>query len=483
MTKAPSAKGGPVAALLRITQPLRLIHYLMLIAFETTLISLIGNLIGNIFKPMTLNWPAMFVVVAIAAFAGARFDSLHKGWRSLEARAALLAAATIIWGTKAQVDGASLLSGWGMFGHFLTPSNGGFLTAYVALLTILWAWIAGSQITELGHRDIVEHLQRGLLGIGALLILQALFGLDVVGQDPGIAGMHISGEIVLLLSCGLLSLSSARFIAIEGTTPTRLQWLHSGIVSSAAVLVVGVSILALFTASAGTILRSVMLWAFYILTLLLAPILWLLSAIAHWLLPTPGSLPLPPVQLQNPAPTATALPEGALTHGQFDGVGLLFTIIMGLVVLIPVAVLVLLILYRRRRAHTNERPGDEERTSLFTWGALGNDLAAWMRNLRPRPSDDTSLRGILRQLQGDDPTLRIRRRYIQLLMRGEEADRHRAASQTPHEFEPDLAIDTTDRPAVATLTDAYQQARYAPMITDTAVADKADRAWETLERE
>jgi hypothetical protein len=134
----------------------------------------------------------------------------------------------------------------------------------------------------------------------------------------------------------------------------------------------------------------------------------------------------------------------------------------------------------RRRPRRPIAPG-EERESVFRWellvaGAAGllNDLGGRFR----RPPDP------LAGLRGDarwQHTVAIRELYTRLLKRGADAERPRAAAQTPDEYVPVVGA-TAPIAAVRALTERYDSARYdvQPATAEDAAAARA--AWEAIER-
>jgi len=137
------------------------------------------------------------------------------------------------------------------------------------------------------------------------------------------------------------------------------------------------------------------------------------------------------------------------------------------------------LLWRRRRRRPSS--GDEERESLWSWDRLGTDLRDLLGSLRRRPRPDQGLRAALARLQGSDPASRIRRRYIQLLLIGEQRDHPRPAPQTPREYLPGLVNDLpAASAAIAALTDSYEQARYHPEGLVARDVDRADQAWQQI---
>ena len=122
----------------------------------------------------------------------------------------------------------------------------------------------------------------------------------------------------------------------------------------------------------------------------------------------------------------------------------------------------------------------EERESIFSWSALGSDLRDLLHGLHRPAAGVGGLRAALGRLLGSDPATQIRRRYVQLLLVGEDAGVPRPPGQTPREFAPELANVPLAGTAVERLTELYEQARYAPEDVDAAAAAQADASWEAL---
>jgi hypothetical protein len=72
--------------------------------------------------------------------------------------------------------------------------------------------------------------------------------------------------------------------------------------------------------------------------------------------------------------------------------------------------------------------------------------------------------------------MRVRRAYVGLLILLEGRERPRPPAQTPAEFAPAAATALGDPEPVATLTAAYERARYSPAGAAPADADAADFA-------
>jgi hypothetical protein len=245
------------------------------------------------------------------------------------------------------------------------------------------------------------------------------------------------------------------------------------------VLMSGLLVLAFLADPAGTVLREIVQWVVYGLVILMAPLVAIILMVVQFLrqlVPQRReSLPL--------TATATAGPDTAPVPDALPGFSdALLTIPAIILLLLPIIMLLMVILFAHRRRSRTELEAGEQRESIFSWGALGTDLADFLRGLR-RPGGEAGLRGALRRLLAEDPATRIRRRYVQLLLKGEAAGRQRPVHQTPHEFAPMLAQGPDEDQAIDALTGFYERARYAPATVDDTAADEADRVWETLNRE
>jgi len=135
---------------------------------------------------------------------------------------------------------------------------------------------------------------------------------------------------------------------------------------------------------------------------------------------------------------------------------------------------------RRRRAREST---DEERESVLDWNDVLGDLAARLRNLLRRPERDDPFAHLR-----DDPrwrhTLHIRETYTRLQERGAKAGRARRPAETADEYQPAVAASLEAvpdaRPALATLTDRYDVARYSGEPAAEADALAVESAWKRL---
>lgn len=454
-------------------RPIRLIQYVTLIGLEVTLVHQLGRLVTGYTPAVMPRWDVLFVVAAVAAFVTSRFEPIGAagGIRPVTIGLALV---TVVWGTTAHASGLRGSVAHGALWEFVRRIGEDWLSGYVTLGATLWAWWRGMSVPDAEHADVLRVLKRGIIAV--IVILAALTPTGI-SSDQGVVG-----EVIAFLLLGLAALSLARIVAAEGegVRAAQWRWLRSSVASTAAIFLVGLLLLALLAEPARALLREGLLWTLYAALAVLGPVFWLAFSVVEALLrgilalgwqvlgrPQP---PLPPVEpLDDPA----ALAPSTLSEAWL----VVPTVILAL---IPLVALILLIVYTRRRRQQSRAEMNETHESIFSWGAVGSDLRAILGALSLRRSGAAGLQAALGHLRGSDPSTRIRRRYVELLLVGESAGRERRPAQTPQEFEPELASETRDKAAIDTLTMAYEQARYAPEIVDEDVARRAEAAWQAL---
>ncbi|HYF62956.1 MAG TPA: DUF4129 domain-containing protein, partial [Herpetosiphonaceae bacterium] len=130
---------------------------------------------------------------------------------------------------------------------------------------------------------------------------------------------------------------------------------------------------------------------------------------------------------------------------------------------------------RRRRRLGDRAETDEQRSSVWSWGQFGADVRNLLQGLLPaRPAPDAALEG------GGAPA-RIRRAYRRMLALGAASASPRQPQQTPAEYRAALGAAVPEgTESLATLTAAYEQARYGP-APDQNQAAAAERALEQIE--
>src|SRR3712207_857860 len=153
--------------------------------------------------------------------------------------------------------------------------------------------------------------------------------------------LSVAGEIVILLGLGLASLSLTRIVAAEsdGAGNAQWSWLRSGLLSTVGVLLASLSLLAFVAEPARWLLSNGLLWAIYLMVLLISPVLWLLFGIIEVLRRLIASvgwtLSMPEAR---PAEEQTSLTERL----SFDALEPILNISATVLALIPLAILALL---------------------------------------------------------------------------------------------------------------------------------------------
>lgn len=458
-------------------EPFKLIQTLVLVLFETTVIYLVGILLtGGEYS--TLRWWIVGVVVAMSAIVTDWFEPINGQSSHIRPQSAAIAVLTIGWAVTWHIraDGG----GFAAWRTFLDPDSPQFITAYTALIAATVGWWRGAQLLDIGHSDMVQRFRRAIIAVLLALVVVTVAGFGQ-GLTPSIStsSPNIPAWIIVLLMFGLLGLSITRITTVKGDGGRAAQWmwLRSSALSSALILVVGVVALSLVASPAGTLLRQVAAVVIYTAALLFSPVIWLavrlLEYLRGWLLPQA----LEPVM---PLATATALPDQPTPQAALSTPFDLLAFTTLLLLVIPVVVLLVLIYFANRRRSAPIDGQNEERESIFSWRGFGNDISNVLASLRRRRVGEGGLGDVLRSMVGQDPATRIRRRYVQMLLRGEAAEKRRRSDETPREFAPALNSIARDHTSLRTLTEAYERARYAPDSVDQAVAERADRAWQTL---
>ena len=452
---------------------IRFLQYLALIAFETTLAHLAGSLLTIFSSAPILQWPALFGVAAISALVTLWIEPVNVGRERIRPVTAAIALLTVMTGTWLQAQGAAAA--------IVSVDDSNFLRAYFVLGTTLWVWWRGARTVDMGHGDVVRVMRNGIIGVAMLVALLGIGGVSLpLAPTQGGIGVSVGVEMIAFLALGLMCLSLTRIVAAEaeGSAGAQWRWLRSSMLSTIAILLVGLLLLAIVAEPARMLLRGGLMWGLYGLLVIFSPLFWLIFQIIEWLRPAlvfDGSL-IPAIPTAAPSANDDTPPPPS----PLDALAPLLTVTSTILLLIPLVALVVLILLARRRRGRTEEATAEERESIFSWSDVGNDLAGLLRGLRRPRSAPGGLRAALRRLAGADAATRVRRRYIQLLLAGETAGATRSPAQTPHEFAPALTTLPVDQPAVATLTETYERARYAPESVDAATADQADAAWQSI---
>ncbi|PDV97643.1 DUF4129 domain-containing protein [Candidatus Chloroploca asiatica] len=439
---------------------MRLFFVLVLLALATTVISL--PLLA--LTTLTAPWPLLFVVVGLGWLSQHATRRLSLGrQRGLLAVSAMASALLVPLFAAGNV--AALF-------QRLQPGQPGFAGAYTLLLVGLVLFWRGMQID---HRD--GNAAGVLFGRGAALAVASLLLGTLMGTGRPLNAPEMLLHIVGFGATGLLALALTHAQATnDGERSLNWRWLATMLGSVAMVLglaILGVGLIGgdelLGTVEFGlrivvlpfALIGGILVWL--VLTIFGEPLRWLLERVLEALdgfdlrpIPPPEG-GQPGVEVLAPVPSIGALVEGASL----------------LLAVIPLILLLIAIMLWRRRTSTSTQM-NEERESLGVLQSLGEDVRSLLSRLRhPFSAHRTGLRAALADLKGNDATTRTRRAYVRMLLRLEAKGLVRHDAQTPTEFAHTTAPHSPSEPALTTLTQIYEQARYHP---DGVGYDEAERA-------
>ncbi len=421
-------------------------------------------------------WPLLIGAVLAGALAGWATDRWATE-RQARWTSALAGGALALWAAKgAAGGGAGLLDGWGRLAAallaFEQPGSG---LPYLTLLGTLYVFWRGERLPGQDSGGISRVFWRASVALMAIIGASTLLGLL-----RGTGGLRATTGLLVFFGAGLLSMALGRLLDPLDGNAARLGWRGTVTLLAAIALVLGGGLLlgGAFGGQGAQVLRMAVAAVLLVATVLLAPLLILLAAVIGWIARALdfSALAQTMAQVQNTEALRRLDPGDMAALPPWLGIPLRV-----LIIILPLLlVLALVLLVRRRRREPSAAV--EERESLWSWGALANDLRDLFAGLRRAPADE-GLTGALARLRGSDPASRIRRRYIRLLLLGERRERPRRLEQTPREYEPVAAEGLGDAaPAVAGLTAAYERARYHPGAATVADAEAAERDWAAIEQ-
>jgi hypothetical protein len=417
--------------------------------------------------PLNVPWSLLWAIVLAGWAADTLAARLPEAWsRPILGGGAILA---LLFFVGARLPLSALL-----------PGNAQWPQAYLLALLALFLFWRGARLATLDPGVVAVLVSRG-----AIVLLLSLLVRPIV--QPGVAVPAVLVPYVLGFICvGLLAMALSRAVEAQAAGAMRLGWRWMLTLAGAIGAVIALSILlgALLGSVdaielARNLIRAILL-PFALIGGVIAYILAVtivepLSRLIRALLANLQLLPEPPPELDEAGEQLSDLPA-------FEAIERLAEIATFALALIPIALLLIGILLLRRRKRT--RPdADEERESLGIAGNLAGDLRDLLGRLRnPFARRLTGLRAALAALQGDDPTTRVRRAYVRLLLALERRDHTRPPANTPAEFAPTVTALSGAAQPVADLTAAYEQARYNPAGATPAEAEAAEAAVRTLEQ-
>ncbi|NJM05789.1 hypothetical protein HC891_05725, partial [Candidatus Gracilibacteria bacterium] len=324
----------------------------------------------------------------------------------------------------------------------LVPGSATFGNAYLALLFGLLLYWRGTRLDALDGSAIFAYFTRSIGALVVLLLLSAVLPSAALGSDN-----QLLTHLLAFISFGLGALALAH--ARESGTTQRLTGRYAATLLGAITLIVLLSsVLGALVAGGGVleVLRQA-------ITLLLIPFA-LIGGALTWLLVTLIAEPLAALiraLFANVRPTP--LPETPQQPQSWEIIEqpaneFIRNLAYGatwLMALIPLFALILaILLLRSRRAPS--KAIDEERESLGLLVGLAADLRGLLGSLRnPLARQLSGLQHALTRLRADDPSTRVRRAYVRLLLDLERGAVARPPTRTPDEFAP-TAAEATGHP-------------------------------------
>jgi hypothetical protein len=355
----------------------------------------------------------------------------------------------------------------------LLPGADQWPLAYLLAMLALFLFWRGTRLYTLDSGVVGSLVSRGALIFLLSLLLRPLF-------YPAGATEVLAWYVLGFICVALFALALARAVEGQAAGTLRLGWRWMATLSGAigGVVVLSVLLNALLGGAdalelARNIMRAIIL-PFALIGGVIAYILAVtigepLARLIRALLANLQLLPDLPPEADEAGEALSELPA-------FEAIERLAEAATFALALIPLLLLLIAILLFRHR----KRPppaGDEERESLGVAGNLARDLRDLLGRLRtPFGRRLTGLRAALAALHGDDPTTRVRRAYVRLLIALERQEQPRPPATTPAEFAAMVgAVADTSR-SVAELTSAYEQARYNPTGATSGDAAAAEAA-------
>lgn len=442
---------------------LRILTALCLAALEATIITVPLRAL----TPLDLSWIVCWIVIAAGWFTeqlALRVPTRFE--RVLLATGALIA---LLGSVATRLPLSALLLG-----------NPAWPLAYLLAFIGLFLFWRG---TRLPLRD--SSLTLSIVSRGALLLLVSLM-LGPIFNPLGDREL-LTSYVLGFIGFSLMSLALVRTHELATPDQQPINWRWILVIGGAIGVVVGMSVLISAALSGGDALAV----ARGLIQALIFPFALIGGAIAYLFLVTIGEplsrliqaifanlelLPEPPQPTDEALGELEALPT-------FELIERLAETATWLLALIPLGLLLVgILLIRRRRNPASDQA--EERESLGITSNLQRDLRDLLGRLRnPFARRRTGLAAALAALQGTDPTTRVRRAYVRLLLLLEQRALVRPSHVTPSEFVPLIDTDATVRDPIATLTNAYERARYDPTGADGAAATAAEAALQVVEQQ
>ncbi len=429
-----------------------------LITMYVGLASIVVLIFGAIGDPASqpTRWPAMAAVMLVTLLVKQVAGRLTE--RNTSTIVAAISLATVALMLKSLIGGGlSPLSGWGVFVPQEVPIFQELLFSTTALLLLVGRALI---LDSYGAHEVASLFRRSLIFMLALLPVPVIL-FDVTYANTALLNA-LASHIIIFMSSALLALMVSNSSGHENASGQR--WLVSGGLPVVGLIGGSLLVSALFSTSLRALLFQALGAILGVLATLFGAIALVVSAMVRWFIGLFDRSQPPPSEL---VPSSNTVEDdlnrlvNELNQSQAAPPSPLFELISRTITLV---VLLLLLWLAVRwglnfwRKHQQARSSVDERTSLWSWGQVGQDLQSlwrgWVDSLGRRSAAD--------ELRGDTPALRIRRAYRRLLELGVEAEKARSVDQTAREYGGEA---TSFVPAATTsigqLTSAYEAARYA----------------------
>jgi hypothetical protein len=339
----------------------------------------------------------------------------------------------------------------------------------IALALALLLWRRGVQIGS-SSPTLPDVDSAFRWSIGALIGFALLLALAIRPSVQPALEARATPFVVGSFFVSLLTLALARLESLRTRTQAiglNTQWLGvliavAGLLVLTALVVSQVlsfDLLVLATRPLFQLLGRVLILLLYAIVI---PLAYVVELLAYWLL----SLFSPDTENQPPEPPQASDIESLLRSlSQMvppEVLGML-KIVSAIAVLALTLLLVARTISRWRPRGTEIDEAREERESVWQAGQLRETLLAWLRRLlrRDRAVAASAVAAASNAAAIPPAISSVREIYRNLLKLGEAAGSLRQPASTPYEHEPSLESELEPGAAIAELTEAYVQVRYA----------------------
>lgn len=446
-------------------------YIICLVFLEATPVALLLNFVNS------TAWLPIFLVVlfgVVIHWSTSRWLPENRHTYVLLPIATLLA----LWFVNSQINNDyGLLSGWMItFTSLIDMQSPRFGTAYVLFLVSLYAFWRGLHV--LNHDSF--GVQRLFVRTMILLVIIVGWGSFAGGFDSNNMALATI-EIISFFAVGLMTLALANARDDNNLQLHRVGWRDLLTFGATIVVIVGLGLLltSLYGEEAAYITQIFWQAVALVVALIMIPFILILDFIITGLLSVFNQTQLAELISENLSTEALEQFEVEQTSTMFPN--WISVTLQVLLSLLPIALIALAIFFARRARRQDN--SDEERESLWSWNTLAHDLQDILDRLRHPFPDKAGLRAALARLRGADPSHRIRRSYIRLLLAGEKQSCLRDTAHTPQEHQPDMqkALPGNTASPIARLTSLYERARYHPEAATASDADEAEHAWTTID--